>query len=115
MSSDFFNIEKDPEIKFKSESISQITPVSEDPSKKSFLLIGDLTIKGLTKKIILNVTLRGIKKIANLVKAQFSVVGIINRRDFNLTWSHSMDKGGLRIGEEVEILCEIEMLRAAEK
>src|SRR5690606_17840415 len=75
-SDDFFNSEKFPEMKFVSKSY--------DGEK----LIGDLTIRDVTKEITLETDLNGIAVDPyGQTKAGFEIKGEINRKDFNLTWS----------------------------
>ncbi len=74
-------------------------------------LWGDLTMKGITKAIKLEVTFNG-----NLFdpwgnqKAGFSICGKINRSDWGLIWNSAMDGGGVLVSDEIKIQCELELL-----
>jgi polyisoprenoid-binding protein YceI len=80
----------------------------------SYELWGDLTIKGITKKIKLDVEFGGvIKDPWGNEKAAFSINGAVNRKDFELNWNVPLDGGGLLVGEEVKIHAEIQLKRSA--
>lgn len=105
---DFFDAEKFPEITFKS---TQITG-----SGNQYTLNGDLTIKGVTKKVSIPVT------IAGPVKSPFGfdAIGIsgqfkINRQDYGITWNKALDAGGVMVGDDVDITINIEAHSPAAK
>ena len=104
-SADFFDISKFPELRF----------VSEEMQKKSeghFILHGDLTIKGVTNPVILNVEFGGIGKDPwGNEKAGFTVTGKINRTDFDLKWNAALETGGVLVSEEVKLYAELELLK----
>jgi polyisoprenoid-binding protein YceI len=73
-------------------------------------LCGELTMMGITRKITLNVHAGGILNDHwGHERAAFTVSGKINRSDWGLTWNAATESGGLVIGDEVEILCEVEL------
>jgi len=79
-------------------------------------LWGDLTIKGITKQIALNVHFGGLLDDPwGNERAGFSVTGKINRNDWGLNWNAALEAGGLMVGEEIMIACEIELTNAGEK
>jgi polyisoprenoid-binding protein YceI len=96
---DFFDVEKFPEIKFVSKRVEQ--------RGSQLVAIGDLTIKDVTKQVELPF---------EVVKANTPfgvVVGAtgstkINRKDYNVLWSRSMDGGGAVVGDEVKIEFSVE-------
>ncbi len=68
---------------------------------------GNLTIKGITKKILLDVEDGGFAKDPwGNERAAFSAKGKINRKDFGLNWNKVIEAGGIMVGEEVELLIE---------
>jgi polyisoprenoid-binding protein YceI len=68
-------------------------------------------MKGITKRIQLDVEYGGITKdITGQEKSGFVVSGKINRNDWNLDWNKEIEFGGLMIGEEINILCEVELI-----
>lgn len=100
---DFFNAEKYPNLTFKSKSFKKV----EDDEYK---LIGDLTIKGVTKEVELDVEYRGtVKDPWGNTKAGFELEGKINRFDYNLKWNKTLETGGLVVDNEVEIFANLEL------
>ena len=98
---DFFDVKQYPEIHFKSKNVTG--------SGNDITLVGDMTIKGTTKEIILKGSFLGITldPQGNL-RAKFAATGIINHNDFNLRGDNPTKTGKLTIGEEVKINLEIE-------
>ena len=79
-------------------------------------MLGYLTIKGITKKVNVNVQFGGIVNDPwKNEKAGFSVSGKINRTDWELFWNAALDTGGIMVGEEVIISCEIELTNIGSK
>ena len=104
-SPDFFNTDEHPSISFKS------TGMKPDGEGK-YKLTGDFTMLGVTKPITLDVKFGGtIKDPYGNTKAGFKITGTINRNDWGLKYNSVMDTGGLMIGEEVDIVCNIELIR----
>jgi len=104
-SDDFFNAEKYPQLIFKSKLIKK---VGEDKYK----LVGDFTIRDVTKEIELDVKLNGIIKDGfGNTRAGFKITGEVNRFDYNLKWSKTIETGGLIAGKEVELIINLEILR----
>jgi polyisoprenoid-binding protein YceI len=105
--SDFFEIEQYPVISFRSTSFIRT-------GSDKFLLKGDLTMKGVTKEVTLDVEYGGMEKdhFGN-IKAGFEVSGVINRKDFGLTFNALTESGGLALGETVKIIANIQLSYAA--
>jgi polyisoprenoid-binding protein YceI len=105
-SADFFETEKFPTIHFESTSIEKV----ED---NNFKLIGNLTIKGITKSIALDMEYVGIvpKDPYGNTKAGLVLHGKINRKDFGLVWNVALDHGGVAVSETVKINCPIQLLK----
>jgi len=102
---DFFETEKYPTVTFSSTK-------AEAGDDNSFILYGDLTMRGITKNIKLNVEHGGIAKDGyGNNKAGFTVTGKINRKDFGLTWSALTEAGGVMVGDEVKIDCEVQLVQ----
>ncbi len=109
-SEDFFDVRNHKQITFVAHTIGKILP--EDNHE----LFGDLTIKGITKNIKLNVQFGGIANDPwGNEKAGFTVSGTINRNDWNLNWNTAMLDGGLLVSDEVHILCEVELTNTGTK
>lgn len=75
-------------------------------------LTGDLTIRGTTKEVKLDVTHNGtITDPWGNIRAGFSIEGEVNRFDYGLKWDNTLDTGGLVVGEEVELEIEAEFVQ----
>ncbi|HEY5744869.1 MAG TPA: YceI family protein [Chryseolinea sp.] len=103
-SDDFFNAEKFPEVKFKG------TLVKENGK---YLLKGNLTLRDVTKPVTFDVTYGGTVDTGNGVKAGFKLNGKINRLEYGLKWSNKLANGEMVVGDQVEIVCKIELNKAA--
>jgi polyisoprenoid-binding protein YceI len=107
-SPDFFNVEKFPTMTWKMKSYEK--------QGDKYVAKGDLTLLGVTKEIALTGTLNGLvpKDFAGNTRAGFTAHGKINRKDFGMNWSKSLDNGGLVVGDDVDINLEIEVIRQKE-
>jgi polyisoprenoid-binding protein YceI len=106
--SDFFEVEKYPEIIFRS---TRILSESDD----SFTLFGELSLRGITRPVELHVEKSGYieKDPWGLERAGFNVTGKINRNDFGLSFNTILETGGLALGEEVKLYGEIQLIKQA--
>lgn len=101
-SPEFFDVKKFPEMTFVSR---EARPTGKD----TLQLVGDLTMRGVTKSVTLDATFNGaIKDPWGTERAGFSATGKVNRKDFGIIFDKRLDSGGLVLGEEVQILLEIE-------
>ena len=81
----------------------------------NYILHGELSVKGITKRIQLDVEFNGTAKDAwGGKRAGFVINGKINRKDFGLTWNAVLEKGGVMVGDEVTISCEIQLVQQPE-
>lgn len=104
-SSDFFDIEKYPTITFKSTRIERI---DENHGR----VIGDLTIKDITREVSLDVEYVGqAKSPYGIISAGFMATTKINRKDWGLTWNVALETGGVLVGDEVKIDVELELMK----
>jgi polyisoprenoid-binding protein YceI len=79
-------------------------------------LWGELTMVGITNNIKLDVTFGGVVKDPwGNEKAGFSVTGKINRKDWELAWNTALEAGGVMVGEEISISCELELLNSGKR
>ncbi|WP_051052767.1 YceI family protein [Fulvivirga imtechensis] len=101
---DFFHVEKFPEIKFKSTSFKKV-------GENKYRVTGDLTIRDITKPVTLETDFGGIVSISDKKKAGFTARGSINRFDYGLKWSDALDNGGLIVGEKVDIVIKMELVK----
>jgi len=72
---------------------------------------GNLTIRGITKEIVLTPTIHGlIKDFKGAQRVGFTLEGKINRKDFGLTWNKLLEGGGLTVGEDVLLTIDVEAI-----
>ena len=103
----FFDVDKNPEITFKS------TSIKPSATKDVYEVTGNLTIRGVTKQITLPVTFYGfIKDPRGNEKAGFSTSTTINRKDYGVSWNRSLDAGGVLLGDDVDVTVNIEAYKA---
>jgi len=106
-SPDFFDVAQFPEIAF---TASHLEAQGDGPGR----LAGRLTIKGVTKDIVLDVERHGQAKDPwGNERAAFSAKTSIDRKDFGLAWNQVLESGGVMVGETVNLEIEIEAVRQA--
>jgi len=104
-SADFFDVEKYPKIIFKSKSFTKV-------KGNKYKLVGDFTMKDVTKTITLDVVYGGtIKDPWGNIKAGFKLSGEVNRFDYNLKWNNLLETGGAVVGKTVKINCFVELTK----
>ena len=97
----------------KYQDLTFVTTSVEPVSADVFKAHGDLTIRGVTKPVTLDVTFGGAAKDPwGNERAAFSASTKINRKDFGLTWSKAIETGALVVGDEVAITLEIEGIKS---
>jgi polyisoprenoid-binding protein YceI len=95
-SEDFLYVDKYPEITFASKRVEQ--------RDSSYVLIGDLTIRGVTKEVVVPFTVTGkIVDPSGKTRVGFEAALRINRQDFGVSYSKVMDNGGLVVSDTVDI------------
>ena len=105
-SPDFFDAGKYPEITFKSRKVVR-------KSDTSFDVVGDLTMRGVTKEITLPVTFTGIVKDPwGLERAGFETAITLNRKDYGINWNKALDQGGYMLGDDVAVSITLETIKA---
>ncbi len=106
---DFFAADLYPQITFESTSF---TNVGGDDYK----MAGNLTLKGVTKPIELNVEYGGSEDNGHgVLKHGFEVTGVINRMEFGMTWNTLTDTGGLGLGESIKLIANIQIAESVEE
>jgi polyisoprenoid-binding protein YceI len=105
---DFFDVDNHPKIAFNSDHLEKID-VDE------YKLYGTLTMRGVSKDVILNVEFGGLTKDPwGNDRAGFSVTGKINRYDFGISFGAVTETGGLLLGDEVKIIANVQFIKQKE-
>jgi polyisoprenoid-binding protein YceI len=105
----FFDTDNFPHISFNAGKLQKTKNQGE------YILEGDLTIKNITRRVKLDVESGGVREVPyGHVKAGFSITGKISRQDFDLTWNASLEAGGMLIGDEISIQCDIQLIRPSQ-
>jgi polyisoprenoid-binding protein YceI len=104
-SADFFDAEKNPEITFKSS-------LFEKTADNKFKVSGKLTMNGVTKDVELDATLTGvITDPWGGSRAGFKAKTTLDRYDYNLTYNKALETGGFLIGQTVDIIINVELIK----
>jgi polyisoprenoid-binding protein YceI len=106
-SADFFDVEKFPEITFKS---SKFTPAGKD----KYNVTGTLTIHGVSKEVTLPVTFLGsMKDPRGNEIASFELETKLNRKDYGINWNKTLDSGGVMLSDDVDVTIALETKKQA--
>jgi len=101
-SADFFDVENNPVMTFRSTKVTSNT------------LEGDLTIKGVTRPVVFDLDFNGVSKDPwGGTRAGFEAKTEINRKDFGLEWNVAIEGGGVLVGEKVRINLDVQLVQAA--
>jgi polyisoprenoid-binding protein YceI len=100
---DFFDAEKNPEIHFKS------TAIAPTKTKNVYDVTGDLTLRGVTKRVTLPVEFLGFQKDPwGNERAGFELDTKLNRKDYGINWNKALDNGGYLLADDVAIAINLE-------
>jgi polyisoprenoid-binding protein YceI len=106
---DFFDAPNHPKITFESTRI-------EKKEEGEFVVHGDLTIRGVTKEVALEVEFHGTSKNPwGKTVAGFSARGTVNRKDFGVNFNALLETGGVAVGEKVKLELDVEAVLDAAK
>ncbi len=106
-SPDFLDAERFPHLVFRSRHI-----ISKGDGR--YDLAGDLTIRDVTQEVVLAAAFGGTGKDPwGNRRAGFSAEGVLNRKDFGLTWNQALETGGVLVGDKVKIAFEVELIERA--
>lgn len=109
-SADFFDVQNHKQITFVSSTIGNAS------NSENHEIWGELTIKGITKNVMINAQFNGmVKDPWGNEKVGFSITGKIKRSDFGLVWNMPLTDGGLMVSDEVSIICEVELINKGKK
>lgn len=105
-SADFFDTAKFPVMTFVSTKVEKI-------GKDRLRVTGNLTIKGITKQVVLNVEgpTAEVKSPQGDIRRGASATATVNRNDFGVSWNKKLDGGGFVVGEEVNIIIDTELAK----
>lgn len=92
---DHFEVDKYPTIAFRSTKIER--------NGEKLRLTGDLTLRGVTRPVVLEGQLTGVVQDRGRTRAGFEASTVINRKDYGLVWNRALEAGGWLIGDEVRI------------
>jgi polyisoprenoid-binding protein YceI len=104
-SADFLDVANHPFMTFKSTKVEQVAP-------GQLKVTGDLTIRGVTKQVVLNVDgpKTPIKDFMGMQRTAVSATTKINRQDFGVSWNKTLDSGGVVVSNDVNITLDVEMV-----
>ncbi len=107
---DFFDCAKHPTITFVSKKITQV-------GKGKIKVVGDLTLLGVTREVVLDVEgpTPEIKDPWGNIRRGASARTKIDRQDYGLTWNKVLDTGGIMIDNEVNVIMEVELVKAPDE
>ena len=103
-SADFFDVDNFPQVTFRSTRI--------DGKGDAFKIVGDLSIRGTTREVVLDVSTEGRAKDPwGGERAGFTAATRIKRTDYGLLWNQLLESGGLLVGEDVKISIDVELIK----
>jgi polyisoprenoid-binding protein YceI len=104
-SADFFDVEHHPTMAFRSTGVKQ--------DGRSFVVQGDLTIKGVTRPVELDVEFEGAGPDPwGGTRAAFSATTDVNRKDWGLEWNVTLETGGLLVSDKIRLELDIQAVKA---
>jgi polyisoprenoid-binding protein YceI len=107
-SADFFEVEKYPEITFKSSKITKV-------DGSTYAVVGTLTMHGVSRQITLTVSYLGEALDPwGGTRAGYQLNTTVNRKDYGISWNKTLDSGGLILGDEVEVSIDLEVVQQKE-
>ena len=107
-SADFFDVERFPTIGFRSRRVEGAFAREGD----RFTVVGDLTIRGVTREITLDATFEGTGRDPwGGERASFSADASLDRRDYGLTWNQALETGGVLVSNEIRIHLNVQAVK----
>lgn len=107
-SPDFLNTAEYPNITFKSKRVQKLSPTTGR-------IVGDLTIRDVTREVVLETEYVGqAKSPYGVVNAGFNAATTINRKDWGLNWNVALETGGWLVGDDIKINIELELSKQPE-
>ena len=104
-SADFFDVENNPKMSFKSTAISK-------NADGSYAVTGDLSMKGTSKPVSFQATIgEAITDPWGMTRAAAEITGTLNRKDWGLSWNQILEAGALLVGEEVSFNFDVQAVK----
>jgi polyisoprenoid-binding protein YceI len=105
-SADFLDVATHPTVTFNSKKVEKV-------SDEKYKVTGDLTIRGVTKEVVLDVagSPDPLKDPSGNTKLGGVARTVINRKEFGVNWSQSLDGGGLVVGDDVDVTVDVELIK----
>jgi polyisoprenoid-binding protein YceI len=105
-SADFFDVEQFPELRFRSRRIEAL-------DGDGYRVVGDLTIRGVTREVTLDAEYAGRGKDPwGNERVAFAAKTAIDRKDFGLGWNQVLEAGGVLVGDRVDIELDVQVVKA---
>jgi polyisoprenoid-binding protein YceI len=105
-SADFFDVGAFPKLTFASKRVERV-------DAENYRVVGDLTIRDVTKEVVLETEYEGqVKDPWGNVRAGFAATTQLNRKDFGLNWNALLEAGGVTVGDKVKVTLHVEVVRA---
>jgi polyisoprenoid-binding protein YceI len=105
-SGDFLDAGKHPSLTYRSRRVEALSP-------ERLRIVGDLTIRGVTREVVLEAEHGRGKDPWGNERAGFVATATLNRKDFGLAWNQALETGGVLVGDRVEIEIELQAIRQA--
>ena len=106
-SADFFDVDRFPELRFQSTRIEKL-------GGEGYRVIGDLTIRDVTREVVLEAEYAGRGKDPwGNERVAFAARTSIDRKDFGLGWNQVLEAGGVLVGDRVDIELDVQVVKAA--
>ena len=107
-SPDFLDAQKYPALRYRSRRVEVI-------SKDRLRVVGDLTIRDVTREVPLDVEVGGQGKDPwGNTRVGFTATASLNRKEFGLTWNQALETGGMLVGDEIKVAIDLELVKQAE-
>lgn len=104
-SADFFDAGNHPKLAFVSSSFTQ-------KDEDTYILVGDLTMRGVTKSVTLSATYGGqMVDFYGNTKVGFEILGKVNRKDFGLNWGAVTEAGGVVVSDDVKLHLNVQLVK----
>ena len=106
-SPDFLDVQKYPSLTYKSRRVEVLSP-------ERLRVVGDLTIRSVSREVVLDVEYGGQGKDPwGNQRVGFTATASLNRKDFGLTWNQALETGGVLVADRVDIEIELQAIRQA--